>query len=271
MMDLIADYTAVLPGMLITRPGIEPICQGLVAIKGRYVAVERSEGVRAAWLMACDYRESSNDPTKLFANGDPLDRASTHVPAGLGPYTGPEAWTRGCIASLRHDHVTAAETATAAAACARAERWNGLGPREHGRRTGYVLGGTNLYTGGGYPSDRRWDPDWHDNRFGVAPIMLVLGQIDPSLAIPGWPAADAAPAPDAAPPLAAAPDRVAAAEELQRLLNAAGYGPLAVDGSVGRQTRAALRAFQAAYGLAADGVAGPLTLAALAPFATGGA
>ncbi|MBQ2954284.1 MAG: peptidoglycan-binding protein [Clostridia bacterium] len=49
---------------------------------------------------------------------------------------------------------------------------------------------------------------------------------------------------------------------LQQALQAAGYD-LAADGVFGRKTRRCVRAFQRANGLAADGVAGPLTWAAL--------
>lgn len=57
-------------------------------------------------------------------------------------------------------------------------------------------------------------------------------------------------------------DRGAAVKDLQRRLNAAGYR-VASDGHFGRATEAALRLFQKAKGLVADGVAGPRTLAAL--------
>lgn len=51
--------------------------------------------------------------------------------------------------------------------------------------------------------------------------------------------------------------------ELQQALTARGYDPGVVDGFMGRNTIAAIRAFQAANGLAADGIAGRATLAAL--------
>ena len=50
---------------------------------------------------------------------------------------------------------------------------------------------------------------------------------------------------------------------LQRRLAAAGFGPGPVDGLYGPHTEAATEAFQAATGLAVDGIAGPRTLAAL--------
>ena len=52
-------------------------------------------------------------------------------------------------------------------------------------------------------------------------------------------------------------------EQVQRLLADAGFNPGAIDGRFGPATEAALIAFQRSRGLLADGVAGPLTWAAL--------
>jgi len=51
--------------------------------------------------------------------------------------------------------------------------------------------------------------------------------------------------------------------DLQRRLNAAGYGSLDTDGVFGNATLTAVRLFQAADGLVVDGVVGPNTIAAL--------
>lgn len=53
-------------------------------------------------------------------------------------------------------------------------------------------------------------------------------------------------------------------KQLQRALAHLGYAPGAVDGDFGPLTEAAVMHFQTASKLAADGVVGPLTLAALA-------
>lgn len=65
-------------------------------------------------------------------------------------------------------------------------------------------------------------------------------------------------------PLTKLGDSGVAIEILQALLNAAGYGPIAVDGAFGSETQQAVTAFQQAKGLRADGIVGPLTWGALA-------
>lgn len=52
-------------------------------------------------------------------------------------------------------------------------------------------------------------------------------------------------------------------KQIQQLLDYLGYSPGAVDGIMGKNTRAAIQAFQAAEGLTADGIAGANTQAKL--------
>lgn len=51
--------------------------------------------------------------------------------------------------------------------------------------------------------------------------------------------------------------------EIQQALKAAGFDPGPLDGKMGPRTKAAITAYQSANGLAADGIAGPLTQAKL--------
>lgn len=55
----------------------------------------------------------------------------------------------------------------------------------------------------------------------------------------------------------------AAVKQLQRALKSVGYNPGAIDGSYGPSTESAVKQFQQANGLVADGIAGPKTIAAL--------
>lgn len=55
----------------------------------------------------------------------------------------------------------------------------------------------------------------------------------------------------------------AAVKQLQRALKSVGYSAGAIDGSYGPSTESAVKRFQQAHGLVADGIAGTKTLAAL--------
>lgn len=58
---------------------------------------------------------------------------------------------------------------------------------------------------------------------------------------------------------------MASTQEIQNALVAKGFSPGIVDGVFGRQTIAAVRAYQKSVGLVADGIVGPMTLKALFP------
>lgn len=57
--------------------------------------------------------------------------------------------------------------------------------------------------------------------------------------------------------------------EIQQALKNAGFDPGSVDGKLGRRTRGAIREFQRAHGLKADGIVGPQTRTMLISYLTG--
>ena len=230
----------------------------------RYKAVSAKTGVPAVWLAAVNERESDSSFLAFFGNGDRLDRVTVHVPAHRGPFTGPDAWECGCEDALALDKVSSVTDWSWARACYEGELWNGFGPRAHGRHTGYLWAGTNIYDGGKYVSDNCWDPNASDKQLGIVPLVLALIELDASLALPGWPANKPWPAIPAPAPVPAGHDGGEHGTEwLQESLNKLLNAGLDVDGSFGRRTAAAVRQFQAAHALAADGLAGSATIAAI--------
>src|SRR5260370_3230743 len=272
--------------------------------------VAAKTGVPRLWGLASFERESGSDYSRSPAQGDRWDRVSVNVPRGLGPY---RCWGDACVAAYRIDRLdevagsagvppaSAAITGEAAAsenaggtpalpgwtwprACYEGELFNGFGPRAHGRHTGYLWSWTNIYTGGKYVADGKWDPDTQDQQCGMVPMMAALlrlsagRSLDPSLALadaPPW-SAGVPPAPLPAPAVPAPPPDLPALFDsnmtawlqaaLNRLNATEGFSkdpPLVVDGSYGRHTRRAVTALQAAHGLVPDGLAGPLTIGAI--------
>lgn len=156
------------------------------------------------------------------------------------------------------------------------------------RAAGYeliVYGSQSTVLGNANPDGLYWGADWTDVPHLHAPDVMTqwvsFAAYDESLAEPSLPFWDTrpAPAPQPQPPtleeiVALAPtvklgSAGQAVKNWQGLLKARGYdlgtsgpGRDGIDGDFGTTTDKATRAFQKAHGLAADGVAGPLTLKA---------
>ena len=227
-------------------------------------AVTAATGVPMLWGIPSFERESSSDYSRSPAQGDRWDRPSVNVPRGLGPYPN---WGASAVAAYRIDHLNMVTSWTWPRAMYEGELFNGFGPRNHGKHTGYLWAWSNIYTGGKYVSDGVWDPNAHDQQCGMVPMMLMLLRLDPSLSLVDNPAA-IIPTPIVSSP-GTVPLGLGGGEHdaawIQRALNRKGaHPPLVVDGSFGRITRRAVVAFQSTHGLAPDGVVGPLTIAALA-------
>jgi lysozyme family protein len=238
-------------------------------------------GVPRLWGMASFERESSSDYSCSPAQGDRWDRVSVNVPRGLGPYA---AWGAACAAAYGIDRLDeiGAPNWTWTRGCYEGELFNGFGPRAHGRHTGYLWSWTNVYTGGKYVADGKWDPDNQDQQCGMVPMMVALLRLDASLALAdALPAASLpstsgggeglqVPTPTGVPVgVGGGPAGGSVTEWLQAALNRLGADPpLVVDGCFGRHTRRAVMAFQAAHELVPDGLAGPLTLSALRSLTT---
>jgi lysozyme family protein len=224
-------------------------------------------GIPMVWMICSFERESGLDFTRSPAQGDRWDRVSVNVPRGVGPF---KSFTDAALWSYRHDGLDKNSAPwTWAYGCWGWEKFNGFGPRDHGRVSGYVFSGTDQYDppaglGGKYVSDGRWSGSTVDSQLGCVPLALELIRLEPTLAL----------LPDASPVLGpvivtSVPVGVGGGTHdtkwIQLALNIVGVSgtPLTVDGSCGRMTRNAVRAFQSIHGLEIDGLAGPLTTAAL--------
>lgn len=159
---------------------VKKIVATLLPHKSRFVAVETATGVPAVWLLPVWYREKPSFDV-YFANGDPIDRPSTHVPVGRGPF---DTWEAGVIDSLALDHISSVEEWTWARAVYQFELWNGFGPRLHNRPSGYVWSATDVYQGGKYVADGPggWSPRTWDQQIGCFAIAHELAAQDPGLA-----------------------------------------------------------------------------------------
>lgn len=246
----------------------------IIQYKDIYKKISERTGVPALWFMVINERESGTKFNSYLGNGDPLHKITTHVPKGRGPFN---LWDDGAVDAVTYDHVAlpGPEGWSWAWFLYKCEAWNGFGPRLHGKYTGFLWSGCQIYEddpihgGGKYTADGVWNPNVHDAQLGVFGLARALIQLDQSLNInerfifdAPWgsppartPAAEFKPLPSEA--------RLTGVRWLQDSLNKVQGSELKVDGSYGRHTRAAVRQFQASHKLAVDGQAGDLTCAAI--------
>lgn len=151
--------------------------QRLLVNKDRFLSVQQMTGVPAIWLMPVFYRENPSFDA-YFGNGDPIDRPTTDVPAGRGPFA---TWEDGVVDSLTIDHIIAVQSWSWTRACYQWESWNGFGPRLHGRSTGYVWSWTDQYHGGKYVADGVWSRGTWDQQGGCFAIAKAIVSLDPSM------------------------------------------------------------------------------------------
>lgn len=156
----------------------EAVAKRLLVSKARFMNVQKECGVPALWLMPTFEREGPSF-NAYFGNGDPISHRTIDVPRGRGPF---ESWESGCIDALNLDHVSQCVAWTWPAACYEWEKWNGFGPRMHGRPTGYLWSGTSVYRGGKYVSDGVWSPGTWDHQLGTIIVAKSLAALDPELA-----------------------------------------------------------------------------------------
>lgn len=173
------EYVRDLAEMKFTRLSeAQAVAKKLLVNKHRFINVQGFCGVPALWLMPVFEREGPSFANYL-GNGDPLHEITKDVPRGRGPFP---TWEAGCVDALHLDHVSDCVEWTWPMAAYEWEKWNGFGPRHHGRPTGYVWSGTSIYRGGKYISDGVWSRGTFDHQLGTVVIAKQLAAMDSELA-----------------------------------------------------------------------------------------
>jgi lysozyme family protein len=164
-------------------PEFIPVARRLVAGKARYEAVESRTGVPWYFVAVTHQRESSQDWNTQLGQGDPLDRVSTHVPKGRGPFFGPTAWEDAAVDALVNCAPYAARNKdwSVGGLLTMLERYNGLAYANAGVPSPYVWSGTDQYVRGKVLLDHGPIEPVVDKQLGCAGLLLAMKQIDPSI------------------------------------------------------------------------------------------
>lgn len=142
--------------------------------KARYQEVEKRTGVPWWFVAVVHEREASQKWNTQLGQGDPLDKKSTHVPKGRGPF---QTWEEGAVDALVNCAPYAAKNKdwSAGAALTMLEKYNGLGYANKGLPSPYVWAGTDQYVSGKYVSDGIYDPNKVDTQLGCAGLLKFMG------------------------------------------------------------------------------------------------
>lgn len=158
--------------------------------KERYQLI--SAGTSVPWFVIAviHERESGQRFDRQLGQGDPLDHASIHDPAGRGPFfnhpndpAGQDAFYRSALDALINcgPHAARWKDWTPGGALTLLEEYNGLGYAAMGVPSAYVWSGTDQYVSGKYVADHVYRSNVVDVQEGCAPILARMMAIDPTI------------------------------------------------------------------------------------------
>lgn len=143
------------------------------AAKLRYQAVEKTTGVPWWFIAVVHEREASQNWNTQLGQGDSLNKKSTHVPKGRGPFS---TWEEGAVDALVNCAPYASKNTdwTPGGALTMLEKYNGLGYANKGLPSPYVWAGTDQYVKGKYVADGVFDPNAVDQQLGCAGLLKFM-------------------------------------------------------------------------------------------------
>lgn len=246
---------------------VEIVCEHLLNDRDLYGEVSAKTAVPIAVLMALAEREMTGNTYCYLGNGQPLNRRTTIVPIGRGPWNEPhpDNFIAGCVDALHLDGLDqyAQEYGWSLPLLGYAsENWNGWGYRARGIPSPYFVGATTAQRPGKFIRDHVYSPTMMDPQIGTLAIVEELVRQDPSLAFFDPIPKTAASPPQVQPHPVMGNTPIGRVQDMLNQLKSPGT-PLVVDGNCGRGTRAAVWEYQRLHHLVADGLPGPKTYASL--------
>lgn len=126
------------------------------------------------FIAVAHHRESNGNFNTYLGNGEPLNKKTTLVPKGRGPF---KDWEAGALDALINCAPYAAKNKdwSIGGTLAKLEEYNGLGYSRMGKPSPYLWAGTDQYDKGKYVADGKYDPTVVDKQLGAAGILKFLG------------------------------------------------------------------------------------------------
>lgn len=231
----------------------ERSAKALLSGKSRYQIVEQRTGVPWWFVGLCHYRESNFNFGTYLGNGQSLNRRTTIVPIGRGPF---QTFEDGAVDALTLQGFNQAADWSIERTAYRLEGFNGYGYHSHGVNSPYLYGGSTLYgppeaKAGKYVADHDFDPNFVDTQLGTLVVLKALCAMDSSIGF------------DVTSSATAHEDNLAhGVAWAQQSLNTLGADPpLTVDGISGKNTMAMIARFQEESGLPSTGLLDSATVA----------
>lgn len=166
-------------------PQLKKVADTLTANKSHYQDVAdvlAKNGSTIPWwfIAVAHYREAGFDKfgqpkwDSYLGNGQPLNKKTTIVPKGRGPWS---TWQAGAIDALVNAPPYAAQNAdwSIGGALTMLEQYNGLGYANKNLPSPYIWSMTDQYVKGKYIADGKYDPEAVDKQMGCAGILKFMG------------------------------------------------------------------------------------------------
>lgn len=143
----------------------------------QYVAIAKALGLEERiWVVigVIHEMECTQNFHCYLGNGQPLNKVTTIVPKGRGPFA---SFQEGAIDALRLAEIHKVTEWTLSNMLYFLQKYNGFGyEKYHNMNSPYVWAGTNHYFKGKYVADGKFDPDAVSHQIGVAVLLKELMQ-----------------------------------------------------------------------------------------------
>lgn len=151
------------------------LAQFAIDHKVTYQSVEKATGLPWPMVAVLHRRESDADFNTYLGNGQSLNRRTTIVPKGRGPF---RSFLEGAIDAVKIEGWGSVKDWRLEKMLYYTMLFNGTG---YGANSPYVWGGTNIQKRGKYVADHVYNPLAWDPQPGTAPLFQMIAKLDPTV------------------------------------------------------------------------------------------